>query len=266
MKKFITIALSAALMGGICQDASAAKLPEILMRTKTMKSQVTKSPAAKKDGRQMYAAKAADAAAVWRAGTQKAFGWNGVEWEMTEVYKIVYDEMGQKTLQTVTDADGYVNREAYTWNDNGQLSTRFVEVDPEGTGEYQDYSRLSRQYDPRVTTFITVNDQQLYNSGNWTPSNSYTQTVSRNDAGNVTQMERAVFFQGVYDPIYRLNITYGEDGKANTIVTTELTYDYETNDYAWVESGKYTDIVWEETNGQIVSIDEDADFFPATTE
>ncbi len=260
MKNFTLIALASAMVGGMCQDAGAVPLPAVFKNVRARIAPQLKAEA-KADAPLRYAAQAAEAAALWRAQTQKAFGWDGEEWVLTETYAISYDEQGQKTVQTVTDEDGYVNRETYTWNDNGQLATRFIQVDPRGNGEYEDYSRLRREYDSRLTSFITFNDQEICNNGSWAPSNNYKQTITRDDAGNVMQMERAVFFEGVYDPTYRINISYGDDGQANGIVVTELTYDYSTGEYAWVETERYTDIVWAETDGQIVGVEDDDDLF-----
>lgn len=261
MKKTTFIVLALALAGGVCQDAYAVRLPEAFNISKALKDMQKKTVVAGKGASRMYAAKAADAAAIWRAGTQKAFGWNGEDWELEETYKISYNENGQKTVQTVTDVDGYVNRETYTWNENGQLATRFTEVDAKGTGEFANYSRLSREYDSRLTSFITFNNQEIFNNGVWIPSNNYKQTITRDEAGNITLMERAVFFDGIYDPTYRLSISYGEDGKANMMVAEELTYNYGTGEYIWEETVRYTDIEWEVTNGQIVGIEEDDDLF-----
>lgn len=254
--------LSAALFGGICQEADAAKLPGLLKLS--AKAHNGRKAAVKKGADRKLMARAADAGAVWRAGTQKAYGWNGEGWELVETYDITYDELGQKKVQTVTDIEGYVNRETYTWNENGQLATRLTEVDETGEGVFVNSSRLSRQYDTRLTSFVTFNDQQIYNDGEWVPSNSYKQTITRDEAGNITLMERAVYFQGIYDPTYRLSITYGEDGKASAIVETELTYDYFADKYEWIESTRFTDIEWIETDGQITGIEDLEDLFLGT--
>ena len=257
MTKFTLFTLCLAMAAGTA-EMSATKLPAAFNRvSKARKAQAKpKANSAKR-----FAAKAAEAAPLWMAETQKSFGWNGDEWELMETYDIKYDTKGQKTVQTVTDIEGFVTREQYTWNENGQLATRLSQVDEEGEGDFVDSSSLSREYDSRVTSFITFNDQKAFYNGEWVPSNNYKQKITRNEAGNVTQMERAVFFNGIYDPTYRLNITYGEDGKAVTIEESDLTYDYATGEYQWVVSSKYTDIVWEETDGQILRVGDIEDLF-----
>lgn len=262
MKKFTYLAVCAAMVVATCQAAPAVKLPSVFRNVVKVRQDARKNaPDSKNDATRRYAAMAADVAPVWRAGTQKAFGWTGKAWQLVETYQIDYDDQGRKSRQTVTDMEGYVNRETYTWNENGQMATRLTQVDANGKGEFTDYQRLKREYDPRLVSFITFNDQQVYYNDNWMPSNSYKQTITRDDAGNVTLMERAVFFDGIYDPVYRFALSYGEDGKAETIVVTELTYDYSNGEYLWVESERYTDIVWEETDGQIVGLDDLDDLY-----
>ena len=255
MKRIILIALCAAVAGGSLHAADL-KLPAIFKS----KSQVTIGAKGKKSVKS-YAKRAAEAMPLWRAQTQTGYWWNGDDWELSETYEISYDDKGYKKEQTVFDGEGYASRESYTWNENGMLATRLGEVDEEGTGEFVESSRLKREYDSRLVSFITFNDQEAFYGDSWVPSNSYKQTITRDASGNVTLMERAVYFQGIYDPVFRLAITYGEDGKASIIEASNLMYDYDSQDYYWEVSDRYSDIVWEETDGQIVDIEDMEDLF-----
>ncbi len=209
----------------------------------------------KSRGMKHYAATAADAGALWCAKTQKAYGWNGMEWELMETYNNEYTSQGNIAVQTITDEEGGVSRTTNTWNDNNMLASRYSEFAEDAEAEFTPYTRLSREYDTRVTNFITLNNEEVWTGDEWSASNKYKQTLTRDDAGNVTLMERAVFFLGDFDPTERIAITYGADGKASTIEVSSLTYDYDNNDYAWETGDKFTNIVWEETDGQIVSAD-----------
>lgn len=255
MKRITLIALCAAVAGGSLHAADL-KLHAIFKS----KAQVTRGVKGKKSVKS-YAKKAAEAMPLWRAQTQTGYWWNSEDWELSETYQISYDENGNKKTQTVFDAEGYVSRESYTWNENGMLATRLGEVDEEGTGDFVESSRLRREYDSRLISFITFNDQEAFYGDSWVPSNSYKQTITRDASGNITLMERAVYFQGIYDPVFRLAITYGEDGKASTIEASELKYDYASQDYYWEVTDLYSDIVWEETDGQIVGIEDMEDLF-----
>lgn len=203
-----------------------------------------------------YSAKAAEAGALWCAKTQKGYGWTGSAWELDETYKVQYTPEGNIATQDITDYDGYIVRETYTWNENNKMTSRLSQASDGEDKPFTDTQRLAREYDSRVTSFITSNVQEINNGGTWVGSNCYTQTLTRNADGNVTLMERAVLFQGIYDPIHRLNVEYGSDGKASSITTSDLGYNYSTGEYYWQTGRTYTDIEWENTDGQIVSVDD----------
>ncbi|MDE6285815.1 MAG: hypothetical protein K2L99_02335, partial [Muribaculaceae bacterium] len=167
-----------------------------------------------------------------------------------------YDQEGRILVSEVEDYDGYINREENTWNENGMLATRVNTVAESADEPFKNYTKLSRTYDEKVPSFIIANEQYSWNGEDWSESNFYTQTITRDAAGNVTGMERSVFFQGALDPAYRLTVTYGADGKASTIKDTTLDYDYDAGDYVWVEGSLISDIEWENTDGQILSVEE----------
>lgn len=248
MRNFTLIALCVAL----AVPAGQASLRDKVNHGK----QVVVAKKARKNAPRNFSARAAEAAALWCATTQKAYGWDGEDWSLEETYAIQYDNQGRKTQQDVTDVEGYVNREVYTWNAEGMLATRLSTVAESADGEFENNSKLARSYDSRVPSFITANEQYTWNGSAWAESNYYTQTVTRNADGNVTGMERAVYFQGVIDPTYRLTVTYGADGKAATIHESDLTYDYSTGEYGWSQGSLISDIVWENTDGQILSTEE----------
>lgn len=203
--------------------------------------------------RARFMTRATDAGAKWSAKTQKAYGWNGSEWEMEELYNNTYTADGHIAVQTVTDIDGSVTRQTNRWNENGMLATRRTEFAQSASMPFQETQRLSRTYDDRLTSFITFNDQLVFQNKEWVPSNNYTQSITRDANGNITLMERAVYFQGIYDPIHRIHVSYDEKGIASSITTEDLGYNYATNEYYWKPGDSYTDIVWEATDGQIVS-------------
>ncbi len=234
MKKLIVAALCAA-MAVPAVEASVADALNLRKRVKARTEAVakTKTPSRK------YAARAAEASVKWCAGTQKTFGWDGEGWSLEQTYISEYDSKGQVTVENVTDIEGYVTRTTNTWNDNGMLASSFTQVAESEGEEFTESSKLTREYDDRVTDFITVNEQYTWSGDGWLPSNYYTQTITRNEAGNVTLMERAVYFDGILDPVYRLNVTYGEDGKASQIQSSDLTYDYSTGQYSWEKEFPY---------------------------
>ncbi|MDE6497564.1 MAG: hypothetical protein K2L21_02765 [Muribaculaceae bacterium] len=247
MRNFTLIALCVALAVPVSQAARtehslAKKHIEAVKKAKAEKSKKLK-------------ALAAEAAAKWCSQTQKAYGWNGEDWELEETYTKEYNQEGLTIVNQVEDYDGYINREENTWNENGMLATRFTTVAESADEPFKNYSKLSRTYDEKVPSFIVSNQQYIWNGEDWSESNFYSQNVTRDDAGNVISMERAVFYQGALDPTYRLTVTYGADGKATTIKDCSLDYDYDSGEYVWVDGSLISDIEWENTDGQILSVE-----------
>lgn len=193
---------------------------------------------------------------LWVAKSQKAYGWTGSDWALNEVYTQSYTRDGLISIQTVADMEGGVSRQAFRYNSNGKMISRVTSVAPSLSGPFKETQKLTRTYDHILTGFVTLNDQQVLVGSTWQPSNCYTQTITRNDAGDVLRMERAVFFQGIYDPTHHLDVIYNEYGGATGITTEDLDYDYSKQDYYWKPGPSYKDIVWDRFDGQVVSLDD----------
>lgn len=191
---------------------------------------------------------------IYRASTEKAFAWDGVDWELSETYSKEYDEAGRLVSEIVVDNyEGFHIRTSYTYNANGMEISELVEVSEDGE-TYVNSEKTEREYDPIVTDVIIKNRPYIWIDGEWQPSgNNYNRNITRNADGNVTMVEIAVWFDGKYDPTERMEITYGDDAKATTIKQSVLTYD--GVNYEWEDALTISNIVWDRTDGQIVNID-----------
>ncbi|MBD5373407.1 MAG: hypothetical protein HDR75_08735 [Bacteroides sp.] len=192
---------------------------------------------------------------LWVAKTQRGYGWAGNGWELEEVYTQSYTREGLVSLQTVTDIEGGVSRQSFRYNSNGKMIYRLTSAAQSVSGPFKDTQKLTRTYDHILTGFITDNDQQVLVGSTWQPSNSYRQQITRNESGDVVQMVRSVFFQGIYDPTHHFNVIYNESGDATDLITEDLDYNYSKQEYYWKPGPSYRNIVWDKFNGQIVSVD-----------
>lgn len=243
MKRF-TIIMAACALIAAGSDAQARRLAKPVKHTARMASVIDKKEAAKR---------AVEAAAKWCATTEKVYVWNG-DWTLEDHYETQYNDRALPAVRTCTEADGYISRTQYAYDANGMKTFELTEVSEDDGASFRNSSKLERTYDERVTDFITLNKPYTWLMDAWQASgNNYTQTLTRNADGNVTLMERAIFFGGVYDPTTRIAVTYGEDGKATAITESNLDYSYSTGQYFWTEGMSYTDIVWDRTDGQITS-------------
>lgn len=195
------------------------------------------------------------AAQVWRPATQKVSAWTDSVWVVSETYSTQYTSQGKIASQEIRDEDGNLSSETYTYNPQGMMTTKVTMQLPKGETQWQNSQKIERTYDSRLSSFITFNDQYVWTNGKWQPSNNYKQQITRDGKGNIVKMERSVFYQGIYDPIHRLTVRYDNKGVAYEIATQDLRANSLTGELAWVAGDKFTNIVWEETDGQITSLE-----------
>lgn len=244
MKNFTLVASFTLLLALGSQDAFASRFGRV--RRMDAKARTEHAAQVKTDA----VRRAQEASKVWLSQTQKYYGWDGNAWDLEDTYNFVY-EGTRIASETVTDSEGFVNRLTYTYD--GQTTTELSQTSEDGT-TFENNMKEVTTVDAIVPSFVVAKYQWNWMDNQWNQNgNNYTQKVTRNADGNVTAVERAVLFQGVFDPIYRLKVTYGDDGKASAI--TEETLYYDGNEYSWEPGTTYSDIVWHETNGQIVTID-----------
>lgn len=187
----------------------------------------------------------------WKPGTVKAYGWNGRTWLLEDTYTFTYDHAGNTVKEVIVDYDDEMAVTDYTYDEHNMMTGKETAVSADGEN-FENNSRTAREYDPILTNVITQNNEWKWMDDDWQlVGNNYRRIITRDDKGNITRVVIATLYQGYYDPIQRLEITYGDDGKATTISQMLLSYD--GYDFFWVLDGTYRDIEWEITDGQIVS-------------
>lgn len=156
----------------------------------------------------------------------------------------VYNSEGLTLETTNASPGGQRQRVSYVYTD-GRVTQELTETLV--GGEWQRVKLRNRTYDPQ-TGIITLNEEYNYVDGQAMPGNCYERRIKRDDAGNVTEVTIAVLFNGEYDETQRMTVT------PTSIVFDELTFD--GVGLVWSRSEEYTNIVWERTDGQIVSADD----------
>lgn len=194
--------------------------------------------------------------ADWKPLHIKTFGWGGESWEPEDTYSYTYDTAGNVIREESTDYEETVVVTESEYNANNKLTSSLSKASRNGA-DFENYRKVSRSYDPIVTGLITENYEWIWieEDKEWGQlANNYTRTVTRNADGNITEVTVAVLYEGVFDPTERLLITYGEDGKATTIIQEELTSS--GGEFVWKTGAMIKDIVWEETDGQITGAED----------
>ena len=188
----------------------------------------------------------------WRAAEDNTYVW-GEEWLLDTNNKYEYNSAGNVVLQLTTDEYGDVNRITSTWNEYGWCTSRLNEKSTDGS-PFAQYEKKEFAYDPIVHSLVVSNCGYTWDNGAWVQNgNNFIRTVTRNDAGNITQVEVAILYNGQYDPTERCIVEYGPDGKANKITDMQLSYNGIS--YTWEKTVEITDIVWDRTDGQVVSVE-----------
>lgn len=202
-------------------------------------------------------------AAVWRPGLQILSEWDAEssEWVSSAKYETKYDAAGNILTDIVTpltpegtsDENESAQRTTYEYNEFGMPVSRLVEVFADG--EFVNYSKQVREYDPEAHDVIVANTESIWKDGQWSNiGNCYRREVTRNNLGNVTEVVIKVLYEGEYEATQKMTVEYGPDNKASRIVTSALTTDDGENMY-WVDELEYKNIVWHHTDGQLITDD-----------
>lgn len=192
---------------------------------------------------------------IWRAQRESVY--EPSERDQTKLVlsyntSMTYNSEGKTTEEMIVSVDGTRTRTLTTYDTSGRVSG--ITDEEFAGGEWVKTKSKEIAYDD-LTGVIVSNLEYTYSGGQEYPGNCYRRTITRNDAGNITEVELAVLFHGKYDPTQRMQIEYdATSGRATSIVSTFLTYSGGL--YTWMEGGKYTDLEWHNTDGQIASVDD----------
>lgn len=169
-------------------------------------------------------------------------------WSDMNVEKYTYNADG--TVNTMEETG---QKTVYTYNTDGNVAK--VEVFNIYNGTSKPVTTTEYQYDPIVKNFVISeteyfyqgNSEPLYTTGNGTE-------ITRNESGNITKLRTYNVTNGnkSYDD-EQITIEYGADGNAST-VTYEKTGSKNGQTVTEIEE-QWTDIVWETTDGQILSME-----------
>lgn len=177
---------------------------------------------------------------VWRPAKVQEFWWGGTDWQSANENAYTYFEDGK-----VKTASTPYGRTDYEYDDKGRLVKELQYETVDG----------DRLQSTTVFTYDTVVEHLIVKTeffSEWGNDVSGIE-ITRNEDGNIT-LVRHFRSNGAGSGSFefdgnRLVIAYGADGKAATI-----TEEYVDGDEVEVET-KLTNIVWENTDGQIYEVD-----------
>lgn len=236
-----------------CAAGATAQVSKIKTSKKGMPAPVRKAMMANR------AAKA-EAQMLWKPAYEEHFILMDGDWLSDGATSYIYDKAGNILTET-TDFDGMLERTTYTYNENNKKTS---ELD-ESKEEEEDWvikTKTTYTYDSVLPDFMTAKTEYIWDGveTEWVNNNtaqSQTRTVTRDAKGNIISVELKAFFSfsGEWGIVQRTDIAYDEaTGKAISFDYRQATLDAEDN-LVYGDPIRYKNIVWEDTDGQIVADD-----------
>lgn len=226
MKKFLL--LSGALAVAVAaQGATPRTAEDFVKKAQQRFEQAKKGP------------RSANEQGKWLPGTLTEYSWNSWEtndWEKQATTKFTYNDFGQKVKEENPDMV-----RTYEYTPKGQIAVE------EYTYSYGGGNKTEYTYDE--VTGKEIGSTSYYLDGDkWVLSEKWELRITRDEKGNITRIDD---YSSDYETKemklsgYRV-YTYGTDGKISEIIN----YDIDEGE-AEVEF-HLKDIVWENTNGQLI--------------
>lgn len=256
MRKFYFILTAAAIA------LSATASPSFIAKKKhgkKVQSTSIKAPVAKKGERIQVKSDG-----IWRASKQVQSEWDEETqaWVPAMEYNDTYFDNGllKQTLSKSLseEEEGTMSRDTYEYDADGYQTCNITEASNSGPDNFVNYRKRTRAYDPVVKSLIVSNLEYVWGpyvsqGEEWVPyGNNYRRTVTRNDDGNVTEVLVETLYEEEYEAVQKMTVEYGADKKANRILLEVKSYN-DAGELVWEPQTEYRDIVWERTDGQIVS-------------
>ena len=176
-------------------------------------------------------------------------------------YYYSYDKVGNITRNVYEDETAAVATD-YTYNENNKKIT-ILETYSESGKPYENSSKRLIEYDNIVTDVITESQSYTWSENDWllvSDGHTYKRVITRNEKGNVENVEIYTYFMEEYHLQMRSTIKYNNDGLAEEFIYEELTYSA-TGDLVMNEVYRLKDLVWYRTDGQILVLDDYTLFF-----
>ena len=201
---------------------------------------------------------------IWRPKTEVCFACDPedesdeITWYEDNIIQYTYDKYGNVTVfeqESVEAEEGEKRSRTFIkYNDNQKVIERIEQHETDGI--LVNHQKTEFDYDNIVTDFVTR--RATYNwdevKNEWVKNYEHKKLITRDSNNNITQiLVKLLNYDGEsYIDRERTDIIYDEvTGKAKTWINS-------TNDYGdgMQEGIKYDNIVWENTNGQIIETNE----------
>lgn len=191
---------------------------------------------------------------VWRHTTQTDYFYMDGEWIEIGSATYKYDSRGNQT-EELLDEDGALQRTVTTYDSNDMPLT--VTAMMNNGDDWENDSRRTYVYDPVVTDFYIERMGYDWTGTAW-EANYYCETnaITRNADGNITEIVKSLPLGSDMTPAYKSAWHYDP---ATGLADGYAYYMYDTYgstpQWELYNNLSYSDIVWQNTDGQMVAND-----------
>lgn len=196
---------------------------------------------------------------LWRAKTSDYYSWDIKDfetmtgrWVLIGSYEYTYNNAGQ-----VLTEDRIFEKYEYEYDSEGRCIRQTEYADNDST--FVPYSKIEYTYDDVVRNLVTQEAWYNYDNATWTLMGGSRTNITRNADNNITRIVEQSYSSYDETPGWTddnlTEIGYGDDKKANSIKV------YEYEDGVPGINLELVDIVWERTDGQIVTLEMDEEEF-----
>lgn len=252
MNYFTLIAIAGALVAS--PALSAQKTAPRLMPIKTADATVKSNGLVKN----IAAANKAAEDGTMLPAKQTVSVYDEGEWIVDANISNFYDAQGNVTRYLEeTPEDETISQVTMTYDSYGNKTSQITSISTDGGNTWTPRERRIWEFsDPQLHDLNTLLEIYYYQNNEWVISTGNKFEVIRNAAGNVTNFNVFVWYDGKYDNTVKIELTYPEGKQEpDTWSISNMRYDYSTNEYYWEEGSELKDIVWEACNGQIAVTD-----------
>lgn len=191
--------------------------------------------------------------ADWHPTRTDLYKWEDSQWELAEKCSFSYTPTGKIQQMAISDPRNIEMITDNTYNQNDQLVLSVISYSSDGE-PFTEMMKLKFEYDDVLTNVVTLSESSVSLLGQTIvlPGSSR-RIITRNDAGNITEVVNEEYEDGQYKPEDRIVIEYSAEGKAISI--TQYSSELKGDAYLWEKEASLTEVTWEETDGQIYDIE-----------
>lgn len=176
------------------------------------------------------------------------------DWMQGGEYTFTYDANGNVIQQDYNDGST-ISRITNEWSAEG-LNTLQIEQTSEDNGAtFTNSTKRVQTYDPLYPKLITLTkDRYQWTNDQWVATgDAFRRNVVRDADNNVTSLTVSVPYNGGWDETQRYTNTVNPVTKQITSFKfEELGYSEDNTGFSWQTSQYLRNLVWKETNGQLV--------------